>query len=72
MIEKIASIPGIRITTWKIGDSVYTFDQLEKLYYAIGAELLDVAVENGDFDMDTPDEYRKAKAITEGALPGAS
>ena len=65
MIEKIASIPGIRITTWKIGDSVYTFRQLEELYYAIGHELLDVAVENGDLDIDPPDEYRKAKTITE-------
>ena len=60
MIEKISNLPS-----WRIGDFVFTFDQLEKLYYAIGAELLDVAVENGDFDMDTPDEYRKAKTITE-------
>jgi hypothetical protein len=60
MIEKISNLPS-----WRIGDFVFTFDQLEKLYYSIGAELLDVAVENGDFDMDPPDEYRKAKAITE-------
>ena len=60
MIERISNLPS-----WRIGDFVFTFEQLEKLYYAIGAELLDVAVENGDFDMDTPDEYRKAKAITE-------
>ena len=49
---------------WKIGVTYYTFDQLEKLYYAIGAELLDVAVENGDLDIDPPDEYGKDKATT--------
>ena len=59
MIEKISNLPS-----WRIGDFVFTFDQLEKLYYAIGHELLDVAVENGDLDIDPPDEYRKAKAIT--------
>ena len=59
MIERISNLPS-----WRIGDFVFTFEQLEKLYYAIGAELLDVAVENGDLDIDPPDEYRKAKAIT--------
>jgi len=58
MIEKISNLPS-----WRIGDFVFTFDQLEKLYYAIGAELLDVAVENGDFD--PPDEYGKDKTTTE-------
>ena len=57
MIEKISNLPS-----WRIGDFVFTFDQLEKLYYAIGAELLDVAVENGDFD--PPDEYGKDETIT--------
>ena len=50
MIEKISNLPS-----WRVGDFVFTFDQLEKLYYAIGHELLDVAVENGDFD--PPDQY---------------
>ena len=50
---------------WKIEAIYYTFEQLEKLYYAIGHELLDVAVENGDLDIDPPDEYGKAKTITE-------
>ena len=59
MIEKISNLPS-----WRIGDFVFTFEQLEKLYYSIGAELLDVAVENGDLDIDPPDEYRKAKDIT--------
>ena len=40
---------------WKIEATYYTFERLEKLYYAIGHELLDVAVENGDFD--PPDQY---------------
>ena len=60
MIERISNLPS-----WRIGDFVFTFDQLEKLYYSIGAELLDVAVENGDLDIDPPDEYGKAKSITE-------
>ena len=47
MIEKISNLPS-----WRIGDFVFTFEQLEKLYYAIGAELLDVAVENGDTSVD--------------------
>ena len=59
MIERISNLPS-----WRIGDFVFTFDQLEKLYYAIGHELLDVAVENGDLDIDPPDEYGKAKTIT--------
>ena len=49
---------------WKIEATYYTLERLEELYYAIGHELLDVAVENGDLDIDPPDEYRKAKAIT--------
>ena len=60
MIERISNLPS-----WRIGDFVFTFDQLEKLYYSIGAELMDVAVENGDLDIDPPDEYGKAKSITE-------
>ena len=52
MIERISNLPS-----WRIGDFVFTFEQLEKLYYAIGHELLDVAVENGDLDIDPPDEY---------------
>jgi hypothetical protein len=52
MIEKISNLPS-----WRIGDFVFTFEQLERLYYAIGSELLDVAVENGDFDTDPPDQY---------------
>ena len=53
-IEKISNLPS-----WRIGDFVFTFEQLERLYYAIGSELLDVAVENGDFDTDPPDLYNK-------------
>ena len=52
MIEKISNLPS-----WRIGDFVFTFEQLEKLYYSIGHELMDVAVENGDLDIDPPDEY---------------
>ena len=52
MIEKISNLPS-----WRIGDFVFTFEQLERLYYAIGSELLDVAVENGDFDTDPPDQH---------------
>ena len=36
---------------------MFTFEQLEKLYYAIGHELMDVEVERGDLDIDPPDEY---------------
>jgi len=48
---------------WKIEATYYTLERLEELYYAIGHELLDVAVENGDFD--PPDEYGKDKTTTE-------
>ena len=51
---------------WKIEAIYYTFEQLEKLYYAIGHELLDVAVENGDLDIDPPDEYEDASIRREG------
>jgi len=55
MIEKIASIPGIRITTWKIGVTYYTFDQLEELYNSIGQELFAYGVDTGDYK--PPDQY---------------
>ena len=54
MIERISNLPS-----WRIGDVVFTFEQLEKLYYAIGHELMDVEVESGDFDIDPPDKYNK-------------
>ena len=56
MIEKISNLPS-----WRIGDFVFTFEQLERLYYAIGSELLDVAVENGDFDTDPPDLHNRVE-----------
>ena len=52
MIERISNLPS-----WRIGDFVFTFEQLEKLYYAIGHELMDVEGESGDLDIDPPDEY---------------
>ena len=56
MIEKISNLPS-----WRIGDFVFTFDQLEKLYYAIGRELDQLKIQFEDTDTDPPDEYGKDK-----------
>ena len=58
MIEKVSNLP-----TWRIGDTVYTFDQLESLYNDIGQELFAIGVDTGDYkppnhynlDLDPPD-----------------
>ena len=44
MIEKVSNLP-----TWRIGDTVYTFDQLENLYNDIGQELFAIGVDTGDY-----------------------
>ena len=52
MIEKISNSHF-----WKIGDSVYTFEQLENLYNAIGQELFAYGVDTGDYK--PPDQYNR-------------
>ena len=50
MIEKISNLPS-----WRIGDFVFTFDQLEELYNSIGQELFAYGVDTGDYK--PPDQY---------------
>ena len=50
MIEKISNLPS-----WRIGDFVFTFDQLEELYNSIGQELFAYGVDTGDYE--PPDQY---------------
>ena len=52
MIEKISNSHF-----WKIGDSVYTFEQLENLCNAIGQELFAYGVDTGDYK--PPDQYNR-------------
>ena len=52
MIEKISNLPS-----WRIGDFVFTFDQLEKLYNSIGQELFAYGVDTGDYK--PPDLYNR-------------